>query len=186
MSIFVLPPEGEIHMPCNVMHVHTNIFSKVSYTLFLVLLGTSEVHHEFTWGISHLCSVSLLDDFTVCEQVRSNLIEWRKNNAMSKIRVNDSSVKGINKLSFIHALSPVGCVVNSTVPCLALHQNIKKHKSFLSLAFIEKREPMMLLQKSVVFQFLNKMVYSFTSILVHRGVGLGIKTFSIPFQVIKV
>merc|ERR1711887_129192 len=107
ITITVFPPEGEIHMPCDVMNIHTHIFTKVGNTLFRVLLGTSVSHCELSRCGCHLSSVSLIDYFAVGEHVRCYFIQRWEDQTISNRVMDDRNKESINKYSLIHPLTEV-------------------------------------------------------------------------------
>jgi hypothetical protein len=64
-----LPPERPIHMEVRVVRVHANIFSEVSNSLFGVAASSGEVHTDDSGFLSHLSSISFIDDLSCDEKM---------------------------------------------------------------------------------------------------------------------
>jgi len=184
VTIGIIPPEGIINMPGNVMDVHTDIFSEVGNMLFGVLLGSGELHVEVARSLCHLSSVGLLDDFRVGEKVRSNFVHGRHDENFSVSAVSDHSVNGIDELAFVHLLSEEGSILDSTFPSMTMEKNLEEHQSFLSLASVEKREPMMALQESVIIEFLHESSNSSSFIVIHGEVSVWDEGSSVASQLL--
>ncbi len=71
----VVPPEGELQVPGNVVGVDADVITELGDTRLWVALAASERGPNLGWGLCHLGRVGFLDDFTVGEEMRSDLIE---------------------------------------------------------------------------------------------------------------
>jgi len=102
VAVLVLPPEGVVHVPGDVMDVHSDIFSEVGNVLFCVPLASSEVHVEGARNLGHLRFVGFLDDLGIGEHVGGDLVERRENDSFAEVGVVKGGVQGIYELALIH------------------------------------------------------------------------------------
>lgn len=117
--------------------------------------------------------------------MRSNFIQRRQDDSSSEFRVDDSSVKSIHEFSLIHLLAEVSSIVEGSLPGLAVHEDIEKHQSLLTVAWVKKRKPVMLLKEAVVGELIYKVLGSGTSIGVDGLVGNRVEASSCSLEVIE-
>ena len=115
--------------------------------------------------------VGLIDDFGVGEEVRSDLVQRGKNDSFAQFGVDDGGVNGIDEYTLVQSFTEVGGIMNSSVPIITVHEHIEEHESFLSVAVVEEREPVMLFQSPVVFNLVYEFLHSLSTISVMGEVG---------------
>merc|ERR1712126_225720 len=121
VTIFILPPEWEVHVPSNMMNIHTNILTKVCNSLFRIALRSCVTHFEFSRSLCHFGGICLIDDFTVGEHVRSNFIQRWQNNSCGNWVMDNSRVESIDEYSFIHSLTEISSIITEAwIPCFTV------------------------------------------------------------------
>lgn len=96
--------------------------------------------------------------------------------------VPDSCAQSIDKLPFIHMRTEISSIAHGSFPVLAVHEDLKKHNSLLTLAHVEDREPMLLGQQSVVPQISHELVDGHAFIIIVRKVCFWVEGITISLQ----
>merc|ERR1719470_305962 len=89
--------------------------------LFGILLGAGELHLEFSWLSRHLSTVGLLNNFSVCEKVRSDFIKRWEDHTTGYWSVSNECEESVDKLSLVHLLPEKRGVANCTFPIYTVH-----------------------------------------------------------------
>jgi hypothetical protein len=140
------------------MRVHANVFTEIGDSLFRVSDGSSEVHLDDGRLLSHLGSVSLMDDLRGDEEMRVGFVGRGKDHSSGFWSVKNSDGKSVHELTFVDAISDPASGLVESFPVLGEEEGFEDLDHLTTVLVIEEVENLSSGQHTTVLEILDQLL----------------------------